>query len=121
MHTYRITANVRALGSPGPFSVQVFYLAMRSASDQDVAGELNAQGFELHRFTVEVDRVNEGFQIGDTVRSSCGRAAASFHPEFSRAAPWVCYVGDGPGQQFHGLSGAMRHLASKGYRFTDAA
>lgn len=56
-----------------------------------------------------------------TVRSSCGGARASYHPEWSASLPWVTYEYGTAGRHFGTAGIAVAHLKRRGFRFSKAS
>jgi hypothetical protein len=57
------------------------------------------------------------FPIGHNVRSVCGNARLSYHPDWSPELPWASYEGGAAGLHFGTLELGIRHLTREGYRF----
>lgn len=57
------------------------------------------------------------FEPGHTIRSACGRARATYHPEWSATDPWVTYIDGTAGRHFSSHSAAMAYLRNRGFRF----
>lgn len=57
------------------------------------------------------------YKSGDTVRSKCGRARLSYHPEWSEMLPWASYKNGTAGRHFGTLELGILQLTRDGYRF----
>lgn len=53
----------------------------------------------------------------DTVRSRCGRARLSYHPEWSTERPWASYVDGTAGAHYTSASSGAAALGAQGFRF----
>lgn len=53
----------------------------------------------------------------ETVGSDCGRARATYRPDWSTTRPWVTYQRGTAGQHFATERAALAHLEARGYRF----
>lgn len=64
---------------------------------------------------------NPDYPPGHTVRSKCGGARLTNHPEWSTDLPWVSYKNGSAGRQFHSLAYGIEQLTRDGYRFAKDA
>lgn len=58
------------------------------------------------------------YQSGATLRSNCGRARLTYHPEWDATLPWVSYKNGTAGRHFGSLGGGVQQLTRDGYRFS---
>lgn len=61
------------------------------------------------------------YPIGHNVRSKCGGARLSYHPEWSPEQPWASYKNGTAGRHFATLDLGIRQLTQDGYRFAKDA
>lgn len=61
------------------------------------------------------------YPIGHNVRSKCGTARLSYHPEWDSTLPWVSYKGGTAGRHFGSLALGIQQLTRDGYRFAKDA
>jgi len=52
-----------------------------------------------------------------TVRSKCGKARATYRPDWSEAQPWVTYIRGTAGIHAATERGALSYLERRGFRF----
>ncbi len=57
------------------------------------------------------------YEIGHTVRSTCGGARLTYHPDWSKEQPWASYKNGTAGRHFATLSDGIQQLKRDGYRF----
>lgn len=57
------------------------------------------------------------FKNGDTVRSDCGTARATFRPDWNESQPWVTYINGTAGRHFPSALTALNALEAKGFTF----
>lgn len=61
--------------------------------------------------------MTDAYAIGDTIRSTCGQARITYHPDWDRERPWVSYYRGTAGRHYHSAYLGVRDMKYWGYRF----